>query len=113
MDCIFCKIASKIIPSAVVFEDDSLLAFRDINPVAPVHILIIPKKHIAGIETITENDNALLGRILNTARDLAVKENIDKGGYRVVINSGPDSGQLVAHLHFHLVGGRKGVKEIF
>lgn len=95
-------------PSTVVFEDDQILAFRDINPVAPVHILIIPKKHIAGIETIAAGDEKLISRMMFALKDLAVKEGIDKSGYRMIVNSGPDSGQLVPHLHFHLVGGRKG-----
>lgn len=113
MDCIFCKIIAKQIPSKIVFENDDVLAFRDVNPAAPVHILIVPKRHIGGIETVTDTDNMLLGQMQNIIRTLAVKEHIDKSGYRVVVNSGPDSGQAVGHLHYHLLGGRKGSKEIF
>lgn len=113
MDCIFCKIIAKQIPADIVFENDSVMAFRDINPVAPVHVLVIPKKHINGIETVSDQDNILLGQMQNIIKDIARKENIDKSGYRVVVNSGPDSGQLVQHLHYHLVGGRKGSKQIF
>jgi histidine triad (HIT) family protein len=107
MDCIFCKIAKKEIPSKIVFENDRIMAFRDINPEAPVHVLIIPKKHISGIGSAQDPDAPLLGEIQCVARDLAKQEGIEKSGFRVVANNGPDAGQAVAHLHYHLLGGRK------
>lgn len=107
MDCLFCKIAKKEIPCNVVFEDDEILAFRDINPHAPVHILVIPKKHIQDLNEIDTGDIDLLGKIQNTASQLAKKEKIHKSGYRLVANCGSDAGQAVPHLHYHLLGGRK------
>lgn len=105
--CIFCKIINKEIPAAVVYDDDSILAFKDINPQAPVHILIIPKKHISGIAELKKNDLSLLGKITEVAQKLAREQNIESSGYRLVVNNGPDAGQAVAHLHYHLLGGRK------
>lgn len=107
MDCIFCKIAKKEIPSKIVFENDRVLAFRDINPGAPVHVLVIPKKHISGIDASKDEDAGLLGELQCVARDIAKAEGVDKSGYRLVVNSGPDAGQAVAHIHLHLLGGRK------
>jgi len=107
MDCVFCKIANKEIKSNVVFESEKLLAFLDVNPQAPVHILIVPKKHIAGLNEIETADRELLCDIQLAARDIAKKQNISKTGYRLVANSGPDAGQAVGHLHYHLLGGRK------
>jgi histidine triad (HIT) family protein len=107
MSCIFCKIAKHEIESQIVFENDRILAFRDIEPQAPVHILIIPKKHIASLNDITPADEPLLGEIQSVAKELAKKEKIEKEGYRVVANCGPAAGQAVAHLHYHLLGGRK------
>jgi histidine triad (HIT) family protein len=106
MNCLFCRIVNKEIPSNIIYEDESLLAFRDINPQAPVHILIIPKKHIAGLNHITFDDNELMGKIQNLAREIAEKENISSTGYRLVANCGKDAGQAVDHLHYHLLGGR-------
>lgn len=106
MDCLFCRIVKREIPSQIVFENERVLAFRDINPQAPVHILIIPKKHIPGLNDITPEDSALLGEMQNIARSLAEKENISVDGYRLVANCGPAAGQAVAHLHYHLLGGR-------
>ncbi|MFH1039215.1 MAG: histidine triad nucleotide-binding protein [PVC group bacterium] len=106
MSCIFCDIVSKKISAEIVFEDDEILAFRDVVPRAPVHVLIIPKKHISGIPEAGEDDCELLGRICRVAAQLARQESIDRSGYRVVVNSGPDAGQAVDHLHFHLLGGR-------
>jgi histidine triad (HIT) family protein len=106
-DCLFCKIGAGEIPSNVVYEDDELLAFRDISPKAPTHILIIPKKHVASLADTTDADAALLGKIQILARQLAEKEGIAESGFRVISNSGADSGQEVPHLHYHLVGGRK------
>lgn len=104
--CLFCKIVQKEIPSAIVYEDDAVFAFRDINPQAPVHILIIPKKHISALATTPEPDFNLIGKLLQVAKQLAVAEKIDKSGYRVVLNNGKNAGQAVDHLHFHMLGGR-------
>ncbi len=104
MDCIFCKIAKKDIPSATVLENDTLIAIKDINPQAPVHILIIPKKHYS---TILEcKDKSLLGDMLSMANQIAEKLGIGKKGFRVVINTNSEGGQTVFHLHMHLLAGR-------
>ncbi len=105
-DCLFCKIAAGSIPAKIVYQDDDLLAFRDIQPQAPVHILIIPRKHVSGICEVTGEDTGVLGKIAVVARTLAEKEKLYTG-YRLIVNNGPDAGQAVAHLHFHLLGGRK------
>jgi histidine triad (HIT) family protein len=107
MDCIFCKIVAGEIPSTKVYEDEEIIAFRDINPQAPVHIVIIPKKHIAALTDLSEADSALVGRLATVANGLAKEEGIAEKGYRVVINCGLEGGQLVPHLHLHLVGGRR------
>ncbi|MGD9115847.1 MAG: histidine triad nucleotide-binding protein [Dehalococcoidia bacterium] len=107
MDCIFCKIAAGEIPSTRVYEDEEIIAFRDINPQAPVHIVIIPRKHIASLSELSGGDSALVGRMVAAANKLAQDEGIAEKGYRVVVNCGPEGGQLVPHLHMHLVGGRK------
>ena len=106
-DCLFCKIAAGEIPCNKVYEDDDVLAFRDIAPKAPTHILIIPKKHIAHLADCTEEDAVLLAKIQLLAKLLADEEGIARSGFRVVSNSGEDSGQDVAHLHYHLLGGKK------
>ncbi|MCX5782074.1 MAG: histidine triad nucleotide-binding protein [Elusimicrobia bacterium] len=105
-DCLFCKIANKEIKSNIIFENDKLLAFSDINPQAPVHILIIPKKHITGLNEIGVADKELLGEIQLAAKEIAEKNNISKDGYRIVANCGPNAGQAVDHIHYHLLGGR-------
>ena len=104
-DCLFCKIAGGEIPSDKVYEDDELFAFRDISPQAPVHVLVVPKKHIASLDEAEEGDAELLGRILMLARRLAAEQGV-AGGYRVVNNCGASAGQSVFHVHFHLLGGR-------
>jgi histidine triad (HIT) family protein len=104
--CIFCRIVAKEAPAAIVHEDDEIVAFRDTNPQAPVHLLIIPRKHVASLGDAGNGDAALLGRMLLVARDLAAHEGIDARGYRVVTNRGRGAGQSVFHLHFHLLGGR-------
>ena len=106
-DCIFCKIAAKEIPSGIVYEDDLCVAFKDLEPQAPVHVLVIPKKHVESVLALTEDDKALVAHILvdvipQLAKDLGVAE----GGFRVVANTGEEGGQTVKHLHFHLLGGR-------
>lgn len=107
MDCIFCKIAQKEIPSAIVYEDEDVIAFNDLNPEAPVHVLVIPKKHIESLNTATEEDQQLLGKIMLTIQKIAVEQGIAENGYRVVTNCGAQGGQTVMHLHFHLMGGRE------
>ncbi len=105
-DCLFCKIAAGDIPSNKLFEDDRLLAFYDIDPQAPVHFLVIPKKHIDSAAVLTEDDAALLGHIYAVIAQLAAQLGIAENGYRVVTNVGADGGQSVKHLHFHVLAGR-------
>ena len=107
MDCIFCKIIAGQIPSDVIYTDDKVIAFRDISPMAPVHLLIIPREHIASLNDITEQQTALVGHMVQVAKQLAKQQGIATKGYRVVINSGPQGGQVVQHLHMHLLGGRE------
>lgn len=106
-DCIFCKIIKEELSSTKVFEDENIVAFKDINPMAPVHVLIVPKIHFSSLTEAEDDYQILLGKLLLTARDLAKKLGISKNGYKVVINNGPDSGQIVYHLHLHLLGGWK------
>ena len=106
-DCIFCKIAKGEIPSKKVFEDDELLAFHDLNPQAPVHFLVIPKKHIPNIMECEEQDSALLGRLLFKAQALAKELGCEKNGARFVYNCKSDAGQTVSHIHLHVLGGRR------
>lgn len=107
MECIFCRIIAGEIPADVVFQDDEVVAFRDIHPQSPKHILIVPRSHIASLTEVTEQHQGLLGKLLLVAQKIAEKENIAARGYRLTINSGADGGQLVTHLHLHLLGGRK------
>ncbi len=104
--CLFCKIARKEIPSKTVFEDDELYAFHDINPGAPVHVLVVPKRHIVGLADATAEDQELLGKLLASAKRVADATGIRESGFRTVFNSGPDAGQSVFHLHMHVLGGR-------
>jgi histidine triad (HIT) family protein len=104
--CIFCKIGAREIPADIVRESDRIVAFRDLNPKAPTHILLIPKEHIASIAEITDDHAAVLSDIAQAASQLARAEGIDESGWRLVTNVGPDAGQSVFHLHFHLLGGR-------
>ena len=104
MDCIFCKIIAGEIPSTKVYEDDQILAFRDIQPAAPTHILVIPKQHIAGVREITAQNSAVVAHIFETIPQIAKAEGITD--YRVVSNNGADAGQTVHHLHFHILAGR-------
>ncbi|MDR3502339.1 MAG: histidine triad nucleotide-binding protein [Legionella sp.] len=106
MDCLFCKIAGGAIPATVVFEDDELMAFRDLHPQAPTHLLIIPKQHIATINDATAEDQALLGKMILRAKQLAQAEGFSDSGYRLVFNVNPHGGQTVFHIHLHLLGGR-------
>lgn len=105
-DCIFCKIINREIPSEVVFEDEQVLAFKDINPLAPIHLLVIPKKHMESLDGASLEDQALLGHILIVAQQLARTFQIAEKGYRVVTNIGEEGGQVVKHLHFHVLGGK-------
>ena len=107
MDCIFCKIADGEIPTDILYQDEEVTAFRDINPVAPTHLLIIPKKHIPSLTNLSKAESSLVGDMVNIANQLAKSENISESGYRLVINCGVQGGQLVPHLHLHLLGGRK------
>ena len=106
-DCLFCKIIRKEIPSEIVYEDDEVLAFKDIQPAAPVHILIIPKKHISSLLEMNTDDEPLIGKIYTIINKIAEQQGIKESGYRVIVNCGEDSGQEVMHLHFHLLGGKK------
>ena len=106
MDCIFCKIAAGEIPSTKVYEDEKILAFRDIAPMAPTHILVIPKAHIASVAEITAENADLVAYIFTVIPQIAKAEGLEKG-YRVVSNCGPDAGQTVHHLHFHILGGKQ------
>jgi len=106
VDCIFCKIIAGEIPGKFVYKDDLVTAFHDINPVAPIHILVIPNKHIASTNDITQQDEALLGHILLTVKKIAVEQGIADKGYRLIINTGPEAHQVVDHLHVHILGGK-------
>ena len=107
-DCLFCKIVKKEIPSEIVYENDKLIAFRDINSQAPTHILIIPKEHFASLKEIPEEKKGILAELLLAARQIAEEKELSRG-YRIVLNTGEESGQAVFHIHFHLLGGRKMV----
>ncbi len=106
MDCIFCKIVAGDIPSTKVYEDESILAFRDINPEAPVHVIVIPKEHISSANEITEVNSPVVAHIFETIPKIAAAENLSDG-YRIITNIGENGGQSVHHLHFHLLGGKK------
>ena len=106
-DCLFCKIVKGDIPSDKVYEDDQIIAFKDINPVAPVHILIIPKKHISTLNDLAPQDNELVGHIFETARKIAGDLGVDQDGYRCVFNTNKNGGQVVFHIHLHLLAGRQ------
>jgi histidine triad (HIT) family protein len=107
MDCIFCQIVVGKVPSDIVYQDEEVVAFRDINPQAPVHLLIIPKRHIPSPAHLSEVESPLIGHMMSTANQLAKVEGISEKGYRLAINCGKEGGQLVPHLHMHLLGGRK------
>ncbi len=106
-DCLFCRIRDGGVPAEIIYREEGILAFRDISPQAPVHVLIIPEEHIPGLPQAGEEDLELLGRICRSAAEIARRESVEAGGYRLVVNSGPDAGQAVDHLHFHLLGGRR------
>jgi histidine triad (HIT) family protein len=106
-DCLFCDIVSGKISANVIYRDDSVIAFQDIRPVAPVHVLIIPRKHIVSILDFEPDDDALIGRVFQVAGRLARDHGLAQSGFRVVVNAGPDAGQSVFHVHYHLLGGRQ------
>ena len=105
-DCLFCKLVAGEIPCTEVFSNDSYLAFRDIAPQAPTHILVIPKKHISGLSELNVSDIEIIGGLMTTAVEIAKEEGLVPNGYRFVINNGQDGGQTVGHLHLHILGGR-------
>ena len=106
-NCIFCKIIDGELPSDIVYRDERVIGFRDINPIAPVHLLIIPRKHIPSIRDLSDDDLSLLGHMTVVANQLAEQEGIADGGYRLIINCGEEAGQTVHHIHMHLLGGRR------
>lgn len=106
-ECIFCRIVAGKVPSDIVYQDENFVAFRDTKPKAPTHILIIPKVHIVSLAELGEDQRDIAGGLVMVARNLAESEGIGGRGYRLVINSGPDGGQVVPHLHLHLIGGKK------
>jgi histidine triad (HIT) family protein len=106
-DCLFCRIIAGELPATVVYRDEALTAIRDIRPQAPTHILILPNIHIASTNELTDEHTPLMGRVLRLAAELARQEGIAAGGYRLVVNTGPDAGQSVGHFHLHLLGGRR------
>ena len=106
MSCLFCQIAAKEIPATIVHEHDEVVAFRDIAPKAPTHILVVPVRHLSGIDEAKTTDLSLLGMLMLVAAEIAVKEGLDRTGYRIVVNNGEHGGQTVPHLHLHLLGGR-------
>ena len=105
-ECLFCKIVGGDVPANIVYEDDKVLAFRDINPRAPIHVLVIPKEHLDSLTSGADENRELMGHIMLTAKEIARDEGLSHSGYRTVINVGADGGQTVNHLHLHLLGGR-------
>jgi histidine triad (HIT) family protein len=105
-DCLFCKIVSGAVPAALVYEDDSVVAFKDINPQAPLHVLIVPRRHIASLNDLTRDDDALLGSMVRVAASLAMEHGYHDRGYRTVFNTNREAGQTVFHIHLHLLAGR-------
>ena len=106
-DCLFCKIIKGEIPSSKVYEDDEILAFNDINPAAPIHILVIPKKHITSLAHMAKEDEVIVGKIYGVINKIAEEQGFKENGYRVIVNCGKDAGQEVMHLHFHVLAGAK------
>ena len=104
--CLFCRIAAGELPATVVYADDEVMAFRDIAPRAPIHVLVIPRRHIVSVMDMSDEDEPLLGRMFSVIREMARRDGIAEAGFRVVSNTGPDGGQTVDHLHFHVFGGR-------
>ncbi len=107
MDCIFCQIVAGKLPSEILYQDEEVIAFHDIRPLAPTHVLIIPKKHIPSLAELTDAEMSLIGHMAKVANQLAKQAGVAEGGYRLVISSGEQGGQIVPHLHMHLLGGRR------
>ena len=107
MDCIFCKIVAGKVPSEIVYQDEEVFAFRDISPQTPTHVLVIPRRHIPSLSDLSEAEAPIITRMVNIASQLAKREAIADRGYRLVINNGKEGGQVVPHLHLHLLGGRR------
>jgi histidine triad (HIT) family protein len=105
-DCLFCKIINREIPGTIVYEDDRVLAFNDINPQAPTHVLLVPKRHISSLNDLGEQDDQIVGELVRRAAAIAAERGIAPGGYRTVFNTNRDAGQTVFHIHLHLLGGR-------
>ncbi len=105
-DCIFCKIVAGQVPSTRVYEDEQVTAFRDVNPQMPVHVVIVPNQHVANTEELQPGHDALMGRVVRAAQEVARREGVASSGYRLVVNTGPDSLNTVPHLHVHVLGGR-------
>ncbi len=105
-ECIFCKIVSGEMDATIVYKDEQVTAFRDIHPVAPTHILVVPNRHLASTNEVTEQDEQLLGHMLAVVKPIAEQEGIAESGYRLIINTGPDANQVVYHLHLHIIGGQ-------
>jgi histidine triad (HIT) family protein len=105
-DCLFCKIISRDIPASIVYEDDQLVAFNDVNPQAPTHVLVIPKRHIATLADVRPEDDQLVGEMVRRAAAIAKERGLSAGGFRTVFNTNRDAGQTVFHIHLHLLGGR-------
>lgn len=106
-DCIFCKIIRREVPSTIVYEDEEIIAFKDIQPAAPIHILVIPKKHIPSLVQLEKEDEILIGKIYTIINKIAEEQGVLDKGYRVIVNCGQDGGQEVGHLHFHLLAGKR------
>ena len=106
-DCIFCKIVRGKMPATIVYNDAQITAFRDIHPVAPIHILVVPNKHIASINDVSEQDEQLLGHMLAVVKSITDQEGVAESGYRLILNNGPDANQVVFHLHLHILGGQR------
>jgi len=107
MSCVFCKIVKKEIPADIIYEDEDIVAFKDVKPVAPVHILIVPKLHIPSVNHLETENKTLMGELILAAQKIAREQNVDESGYRLVLNIGKDAGQTVDHLHLHLIGGQR------
>jgi histidine triad (HIT) family protein len=105
--CVFCEITTGLSPARILYEDSLVIAFHDIHPLAPVHMLVVPRRHIPSLNQVGQEDEGLLGHMLLVAKQLAKREAIDQSGYRMVINTGFDGGQTVPHLHLHILGGRR------
>jgi len=105
--CLFCKIINKDIPSDFLYEDDTLVVFKDINPAAPVHLLIVPKKHIRSVNDLTGDDLAIVGSLFMAAKQMAIEQGVDQSGYKLLFNVEKGGGQMIFHLHLHLIGGWK------